>query len=109
MPRQVKQIANCLQRIIDLMGDGGRQASRGGQLLIPAKGILGALLCGYVSNDGRISDDLSSTATHRGNRNEHVHACASTPHALGLKGGNAVTPIEPVKIDADFMHALARR
>ena len=108
MPRQVKQIANRLQRIIDLMGDRGRQASRGGQLLIPAKGILRALLCGYVSDDCRISYNRSARPPHGRDRHQHLHSPSVTADTLSLVTSNAFPLVETSKIGGNLLPALGR-
>ena len=59
LAREIQEIGDRLERIIDLMSDSGSEAPGRRQFFIFAQGLFGARLGGDVANDGRTSRDCA--------------------------------------------------
>src|SRR5436189_181045 len=77
-------------------------------ILIPAKGILRALLCGYVSDDCRISYNRSARPSHGRDRHQHLHSPSVTADTLSLVTSNAFPLVETSKVGGNLLPALGR-
>src|ERR1019366_8942615 len=60
MARQVKQVDDGLERIVDLVRDRSGEPARGGELLAAADGFLGLFLDRNITCDGRRSHDFAA-------------------------------------------------
>ena len=107
--RQVKQIDDGLQRIVDLVRDRSGEASRGGELFAAAHGFLGLLLRGNVARDGRCAHDFATRVSQRRHRQQRWPAGAVLAHALGAIGSHVSAAVEYLEVTVHLGLAFRRR
>ncbi len=84
----VDEIADGFERVIDLMRDGGGEASGGGQLFCLAEDFLGFALGGGVAEDHDDADDFTAAVADGGGAvfDGNVGAVGVLQHGCGWRG-----------------------
>ena len=70
-PRQIYEIGQCLERVLDLMCNRGSQPSRGRQPFIATERLFGALLCAYITRNCGRADQLAFFIAQGRNRKQN--------------------------------------
>jgi hypothetical protein len=84
-PGQINQIGDCLQRIIDFVGDGGGESPRGSKLFRDTQGAVDLLFFRNVANDLGCAHDPALLVFDGRDCQGNIDAPAVLVHAHGFK------------------------
>ena len=89
--REINEVGECFQWVVDLMGDSGCQPAHRGNLLGSPEGLLHPLPLSYIARHFRSADNTAVVILNRRNRQGNIEPLASFGDSYGLKMLNALT------------------
>ena len=105
---QVQQVGDGLQRIVDFVGNRGRQTARGGHFFAALQRLFRANLGSDVARDRRGADHDALAVAQGRDRKHHTHQRAVFSTAFGLVAFDRLTFRQTIEVGAAFVDALGR-
>src|SRR6266851_2176557 len=90
--REINQIGDCFERIVDLMGDTGRQAAHCGNLLGSPESLLHSLPLSYIACHLRRADYVTVVVLDRRDGQGNIEPLTCLGDSHGLEVLYALTP-----------------
>ena len=89
--REINEVGECFQRVVDLMGDSGCQPAHRGNLLGGPEGRLHSLPLSYIARHFRGADNMAVVILNRRNSQGNIEPLTGFGDSHGFKVFNALT------------------